>query len=164
MTDENIIPTPVELGKMDIILQQAMRIENAILSAVRIYNPLTKSLQLLHHYGPESLLISPYNIKSGSDTVCARAFRMASGLMIAEAETDVYFKSIIKLGKEVKFKALHCSPIFSRADEVIGVLTTYYDKSIHLTASDIQLKNSSAVELGPIFENMIISHSKKFAS
>lgn len=165
MNNKNIILSPVELGKVDLLLQEAMKIENAALCAVRIHNPLTKSLQFLHHNGLESLLIEPYNtISSASETVCARAFRMASCLMIAEVETDLYYKRLIKSGKEVNFKALHCAPIFSKADEVIGILTTYYDKSVHLSESNIQLKNLLAAGLTPIFENIIINHSKRFPS
>jgi GAF domain-containing protein len=85
---------------------------------------------------------------------------MANSLMIAEIDTDVFFKRQTKTGEENNFKALHCAPIFSKANEVIGILTTYYDDSLYLSEYEIQLKNTVAAELAPILENLIINHSK----
>ena len=81
-----------------------MNINEASHGAVQIFNPLTKCLQLVHHFGLEGLFVEPFdNINSGSDTVCARAFRMAGCLMIADVETDTFYKRLIDSGKEIDF-------------------------------------------------------------
>jgi hypothetical protein len=161
MIDQDSLFTAEQLNKIELLLSKAIKIENAACGAVQIYNPVTNCLQLVHHCGLESLFVEPYdNINSGSDTVCARAFRMASGLMIAEVGTDVFYKRLIESGTDINFNALHCAPIFSTAGEVIGILTTYYKKSFHLSSSAIESKNLIAAEIAPIFETLIKSHSQ----
>lgn len=163
MKNQHSVLPPVQLQKVQSLLIEAMKIRNAVCGAVQIYNPVSKCLQIILHHGLESLFVEPYdNINSASDTVCARAFRMASGLMIAEVGTDVFYKRLIESGVEINFNALHCAPIFSQAGEVIGILTTYYIKSLHLSSSDIQSKDLLAAELAPIFENTIINHPQNF--
>lgn len=163
MDNKNITLSPEELGKVDALLLKAMNIQNASLGSLQISNPLTKCLQLLHHHGLTSAFVKLHeNITSSSDTVCAKTYRMANSLMIAEIDTDVFFKRTTKSGEENNFKALHCAPIFSKANEVIGIMTTYYNDSLHLSAPHVQLKKMIAAELAPIFENLIINHSKYF--
>jgi GAF domain-containing protein len=161
MDNKKITLSPEVLGKVEALFLRAMGIKDAAIGSIQIFNPLTKCLQLLHHHGLTSAFVKLHeNITSSSDTVCAKTYRMANSLMIAEIDTDVFFKRQTKTGEENNFKALHCAPIFSKANEVIGILTTYYDDSLYLSEYEIQLKNTVAAELAPILENLIINHSK----
>lgn len=128
-----ILETIVSIHGTDRGLLSVYDSESGYLTAGASINFKQSDLESLGHIKPEP--------KAGA---CGSAFATRNRVIVEDVETDPCFEGYREASRLVGFRAVHSTPILTRAGEILGVLSVHFDHPRRPTPLEMQLADMCA--------------------
>jgi PAS domain S-box-containing protein len=110
------------------ILKATMALLNADLGSVQLYDPHTKMLEFVAHRGFRQEFFDYFNHAPEGISACGLALKRGKRVIIEDVLTEAGFAPHLKIVAAAGFRAVQATPLFSRAGEMLGVISTYFRK------------------------------------
>ncbi|MGH7679524.1 MAG: GAF domain-containing protein [Gemmatimonadaceae bacterium] len=121
-----MIDSPQFAQELTEILDTAIAVQNADFGNVQVYNETEQSLHIIAHRGFSAGFVERLRVVRGESTVCGRAAKSCSRMIVADVELDPSFAPHLEIARAEGFRAVHSTPITRVEGGVIGVISTHF--------------------------------------
>ena len=114
------------------VLDEAMHVDDAACGKIRVYNPLSGSLDIRVQRGLSDEFVASFGaVREDEPSPCARAFRLKHRVSIPDITQDPR-SSVYRAAAEAEgFKAVQATPLITPNGRVVGTLSTHFPKVHH---------------------------------
>ena len=109
------------------VLNESMALQNADFGNIQLVNHKTGALEIVAHKGfQEEFLTHFRSVRGPDDSACGRALQQGRRVIIEDVLTDEAFAPHRQVAASAGFRAVQCTPLFSRNGESLGMLSTHF--------------------------------------
>src|ERR1700676_1398468 len=112
------------------LLEEALRgtnvLQNADFGNVQLYNPETKTLEIVAHRGFQQNFLDYFSSVSETGAACGRSLQRRDRVIIEDVLADPDFKPHRQIAASAGFRAVQSTPLFSRSGEPLGMISTHF--------------------------------------
>jgi PAS domain S-box-containing protein len=108
------------------ILDATIELLKADFGNVQICNPESKALEIVAQRGFNQDFLDYFSNVSGESAACGRAMAYGKRVVIPNIETDPGFAPHRQIAASAGFRAVQCTPLFSRSGEPLGMISTHF--------------------------------------
>jgi two-component system CheB/CheR fusion protein len=129
--------TPAALAH---IVTASVELQSAQFGTVQLTHPNTKDLDIVAQVGlPAEALPLIQEILGRDDSACGRARERRATVTIDDVLEDKAYGAVRTEAGRAGYRAVQCTPLISRNDEVLGFLSVYFDAPHAFSRRDAQL-------------------------
>jgi GAF domain-containing protein len=122
------MPTELHHSLLD-ILDEAIRADRAARGNLQVYDAGRGGLRIVAQRGFDEAFLQLFAlVRPDEPSVCSRAFRHSRRVAVADVRSDPFFAPYLSMARRAGFWAVQSSPILGAAGDVIGVLSTHFDR------------------------------------
>ncbi len=144
------------IAELPALLEEALtatiEIQQADFGDVRLRNPQSRALEIVAHRGFGAECLEYFASVDDTSTGCGRAMQSGSRVVIEDVQTDPLFASHTHIAAAAGFRAVQSTPLFSRAGELLGVISTHFKRPHRPSARDLRLTDLYARQAAEIIE------------
>jgi PAS domain S-box-containing protein len=112
------------------LLEEALRativLQNADFGNVQLYNPDTKTLEIVAHRGFQQNFLDYFSSVSETGAACGRSLQQRDRVIIEDVLADPDFEPHRQIAASAGFRAVQSTPLFSRTGEPLGMISTHF--------------------------------------
>ena len=132
---------PTELkAAMELILDGSMEIVAATMGDVQIYDAPTHTMKILAHRGfVQEFIDRMQESPLDEESPCGRAMTTGSRVIVEEMRDYSRSARIRALAAEAGYRAMQCTPLVSRTDKLLGIVSTQFEKPHRPSEHELRL-------------------------
>lgn len=119
-------------------LEAIISLQNADFGMVQLYNRATRALEIVVQYGFQKIFLDYFSGANEALSASGRALRSKQRVIIEDVLTDADFALHRDIAASSGFRAIQATPLFSRAGEVLGVISTQFREPHRLSSRDLR--------------------------
>ncbi len=119
------------------VLAATVALQNADFGCVQLYNPATRSLQIVVQQGFKPDFLEYFRDCHDETTICGRALLQGARVIVEDILVDEDFAPHCQVALAAGYRAVQSSPIFSSKGEPLGVISTYFQQAHRPTAREL---------------------------
>jgi PAS domain S-box-containing protein len=108
------------------ILQATIELQNADFGNVQLYNPRTRTLEIVTQHGFQQEFLERFREVRDDTTTCSRALRKGSRVIVEDTQTDAAFEPHRRFAASADYRAVQSTPLFGRSGQPLGVISTHF--------------------------------------
>jgi GAF domain-containing protein len=114
------------------VLDEAMKVDEAACGKIRIYDPDSRSLEILAQRGFSEAFVRSFGAVDTKDGLpCARAFRLRHRVAIPDVTRDPQAGPYRDYATHEGFRAMQVTPVMDGHGQVLGTLSTHFPRVHH---------------------------------
>ena len=118
------------------ILDEALTVDQAACGKIRVYDPVSDSLEIRAQRGFSDGFVNSFRAVSKDEPVaCARAFRLRHRVTVPDISADPLAEPYRAAARDEGFKAMQVTPLIGTGGRVVGTLSTHFPRIHHPSAS-----------------------------
>ena len=124
------------LGALTQVLDRAIEADGAGFGNIQRVVPGRGVLEIVVQRGFDQAFLQVFKFVSADhDSACGRALRFRKRVVIADINADPWFSAYARTAADAGYRAVQSTPIIrtSEKEDVLGVLSTHFRDSHHLT-------------------------------
>ena len=132
------------------ILDSTMKLLKADFGTIRFYDAVTDTLKIVAQRGFQQEVLDYLDSLHEYTSVCGATLQKRQGVIIEDVLIDPLFAAHLKIAASAGFRAMQCTPLFSRKGEPLGVMSAYFLRPHRPSASEmesVELHARQAMEL-----------------
>lgn len=138
------------------VLRKAVEIDAAAFGNIQVFNPESGGLEIIVHQGFNTRFLEMFKLVMPVDsTVCARAYRLANRVSIADIRNDLHFAPYLSQAQEVGYHALQSTPILDAHGCVIGILSTHFPSPHYLSKNAERALDECAARASELLQQFL---------
>ena len=132
---------PTELkSAMELILDGSMEIVGASMGDVQIYDAPNQTMKILAHRGfAQEYIDRLQRLPLDHDSPCGRAIASGTRIIVEEMRDYSASASVRAMASEAGFRAMQCTPLVSRNGELLGIVSTQFQKPHRPSEHELRL-------------------------
>lgn len=138
------------------LLREAIEIDGAAFGNIQVFNADSGGLEIIVHQGFDIRFLEMFKLVMPADsTVCARAYRLANRVSIADISNDPHFTPYLSRAQETGYHAVQSTPILDAHGCVIGILSTHFSAPHYLTRAAERALDQSAERASQLLQRFL---------
>jgi C4-dicarboxylate-specific signal transduction histidine kinase len=121
-----LLVTPELPSVLRDVLNESMELQHADFGIVQLFNPVTRSLEIVAQKGFRDDFLAHFKSVSDTDSACGRALQQGNRVIIEDVLIDEGFVSHRQIAASAGFRAVQSTPLFSRTGEPLGMISTHF--------------------------------------
>src|SRR6267378_2547437 len=126
------------LPLLEEILNAIIALQNADFGNVQLYNPETKTLEIVAHRGFQRNFLDYFSSVNEPGAACGRAMQRRERVIIEDVLADPDFEPHRQIAASAGFRAVQSTPLFSRSGEPLGVISTHFRRPHRPSGHDLR--------------------------
>src|SRR6266436_2141855 len=114
------------LPLLEEVLNAIIALQNADFGNVQLYDPETKTLEIVAHRGFQRSFLDYFSSVNEPGAACGRAMQRRERVIIEEVLADPDFEPHREIAASAGFRAVQSTPLFSRSGEPLGMISTHF--------------------------------------
>jgi PAS domain S-box-containing protein len=111
---------------LDEVLEGTISIQNSDFGCLQIYNPLTRSLQIVAQRGLGSDFLKHFDDCREETTICGHSLLHRERVVVPDVSLDSVFLTDQEAAVSAGYRAIQATPLISHKSESLGVISTYF--------------------------------------
>jgi C4-dicarboxylate-specific signal transduction histidine kinase len=137
---------------LDDVLGAAMALQDADFGTIQLYNPEAGGLEMVAHRGFAGDFAERFFLVKGEDTVCGRAFRAGTRVIVEDVEQDAKFAPYLAMAAAEGFRAVQSTPLASHAGALLGIISTHFREPHRPTEQQLRFTDLYARQAADMIE------------
>lgn len=138
------------------LLREAVEVDNAAFGNIQVFNSESGGLEIIVHQGFDPDFLQLFKLVMPDDsTVCARAYRLASRISIADISNDPHLLPYLSQLRAIGFQAVQSTPILDTHGCVIGMLSTHFAQPHYLSKEAEQALDACAQRAAELLQQFL---------
>lgn len=108
------------------ILHAVIELQNADLGNVQLYNPQSRTLQIVAQHGFRPDFLDQFREVRDDSAPCGQALSRGSRIIVEDIQTDAAFEPHRQIAASAGFRAAQSTPLFGRSGQPLGVISTHF--------------------------------------
>jgi PAS domain S-box-containing protein len=134
------------------ILNAIIALQNADFGNVQLYNPETKTLEIVAYRGFQRDFLNYFASVKETGAACGRAMQRRERVIIEDVLADPDFAPHRQIAAFAGFRAVQSTPLFSRTGEPLGMISTHFRQTHRPSARDLRFTDFYARLAGELVE------------
>lgn len=136
---EQLFGSPSEIMVMDQLAEWNRQHLGARYASAQTYNPSTKSLRVVAHREFAPGLLDQFGDMpvAASSTVCARAARLHTPILVPDVTEDKDWTPYLSFSEAAGFGGVLSIPLLSKAGDLLGVTSCHFGSRARPTAKEL---------------------------
>jgi len=126
------------LPLLEEVLNAIIALQNADFGNVQLYNPETKTLEIVAHRGFQRNFLDYFSSVNEPGAACGRAMQRRERVIIEDVLADPDFAPHRQIAAFAGFRAVQSTPLFSRTGEPLGMISTHFRQTHRPSARDLR--------------------------
>ncbi|HEU0201110.1 MAG TPA: chemotaxis protein CheB [Burkholderiaceae bacterium] len=125
---------------LDKVLAATIEISGAVMGNIRLLNKDDGTLEIVAQRGFQPELLESFRkVTVDGDSAYARALRAGERVIIQDVQADARYAPYREIAARAGYRAVQSTPLLSRDNEVMGVLSTHYAKPMLPSDRDLRV-------------------------
>ena len=137
---------------LDEVLDAIIVLQNADFGTVQLYNRQTEALEIVAQRGFEQEFLDHFESGREGGAAWTRALTWQRRIHVEDVETDRDFAPHRHIAAAAGFRAVQSTPLFSRAGEPLGVISTHFRRPHRPSERDLRLTDLYARQAADMLE------------
>ena len=133
-------------------LNAIIALQNADFGNVQLYNPETKTLEIVAHRGFQRSFLDYFSSVNEPGAACGRAMQRRERVIIEDVLADPDFEPHRQIAASAGFRAVQSTPLFSRSGEPLGMISTHFRQPHRPSGHDLRFTDLYARLAGELIE------------
>jgi PAS domain S-box-containing protein len=121
------------------ILEATIVLQNADFGNVQLYNRQSGALELVAQRGFQEDFLEQFRVVHGGEAACGLALQRRQRVIVEDTEADPAYAPYRAIAASAGYRAVQSTPMFSRDEEPLGVLSTHFRQPHHPSERDLRL-------------------------
>jgi len=126
------------LPLLEEVLNAIIALQNADFGNVQLYNPETKTLEIVAHRGFQRSFLDYFSSVNEPGAACGRAMQRRERVIIEDVLADPDFEPHREIAASAGFRAVQSTPLFSRSGEPLGMISTHFRQPHRPSGHDLR--------------------------
>ena len=126
------------LPLLEEVLNAIIALQNADFGNVQLYNPETKTLEIVAHRGFQRNFLDYFSSVNEPGAACGRAMQRRERVIIEDVLADPDFEPHREIAASAGFRAVQSTPLFSRSGEPLGMISTHFRQPHRPSGHDLR--------------------------
>ena len=140
------------LPLLEEVLNAIIALQNADFGNVQLYNPETKTLEIVAHRGFQRNFLDYFSSVNEPGAACGRAMQRRERVIIEDVLADPDFEPHREIAALAGFRAVQSTPLFSRSGEPLGMISTHFRQPHRPSGHDLRFTDLYARLAGELIE------------
>ena len=140
------------LPLLEEVLNAIIALQNAGFGNVQLYNPETKTLEIVAHRGFQRNFLDYFSSVNEPGAACGRAMQRRERVIIEDVLADPDFEPHRQIAASAGFRAVQSTPLFSRSGEPLGMISTHFRQPHRPSGHDLRFTDLYARLAGELIE------------
>ena len=140
------------LPLLEEVLNAIIALQNADFGNVQLYNPETKTLEIVAYRGFQRNFLDYFSIVNEPGAACGRAMQRRERVIIEDVLADPDFEPHRQIAASAGFRAVQSTPLFSRSGEPLGMISTHFRQPHRPSGHDLRFTDLYARLAGELIE------------
>lgn len=138
---------------LDEILHAVIELHGANFGNVQLYDPESETLSIVAQQGFNQPFLDCFRVVDAHDSsACGLALARRERVIIGDTETDPAYQAFRHMAALSGYRAVQSTPLFTRAGEILGMLSTHFRLPHHLSAYELSLTDLYARQAAEMIE------------
>ncbi len=133
-------------------LNAIIALQNADFGNVQLYNPETKTLEIVAYRGFQRSFLDYFSSVNEPGAACGRAMQRRERVIIEDVLADPDFEPHREIAASAGFRAVQSTPLFSRSGEPLGMISTHFRQPHRPSGHDLRFTDLYARLAGELIE------------
>ncbi len=133
-------------------LNAVIALQNADFGNVQLYNPETKTLEIVAYRGFQRSFLDYFSSVNEPGAACGRAMQRRERVIIEDVLADPDFEPHREIAASAGFRAVQSTPLFSRSGEPLGMISTHFRQPHRPSGHDLRFTDLYARLAGELIE------------
>jgi PAS domain S-box-containing protein len=134
------------------VLSATINLQHADFGNVQLYNPHTKSLEIVVQRGFKQDFLDHFSAVAEDSSACGRALQRGERVIIEDVECDPGFEPHRPIAASAGFRAVQSTPLVSRSGEPLGMLSTHFRDPHRPSERELRLTDLYARQVAEMIE------------
>jgi hypothetical protein len=121
------------------VLDGALSLTGADFGNIQILDPATGSLKIVTQAGLGSEFLDYFAVVDDNQSACGRAARQCAQTVVADVHTDPDFAPHREIADATGFRAVQSTPLVDYAGQLIGMVSTHYQRPYRPPDRDLRI-------------------------
>jgi PAS domain S-box-containing protein len=140
---------------LDEILDAAIAMQGADFGNVQLYNPATRTLEIVVQRGFKQDFLEYFrSVGVDDDSTCARAMRERKRMIVEDVEADAGYARYRDIVTAAGYRAVQSTPLLSRGGDLLGILSTHFRQPYRLLDRDLRMLDLYAQQAGDLIDRI----------
>jgi PAS domain S-box-containing protein len=126
------------LPLLEEVLNAIIALQNADFGNVQLYNPETKTLEIVAYRGFQRNFLDYFSSVNEPGAACGRAMQRRERVIIEDVLADPDFEPHREIAASAGFRAVQSTPLFSRSGEPLGMISTHFRQPHRPSGHDLR--------------------------
>jgi len=140
------------LPLLEEVLNAIIALQNADFGNVQLYDPETKTLEIVAHRGFQRNFLDYFSSVNEPGAACGRAMQRRERVIIEDVLADPDFEPHRQIAASAGFRAVQSTPLFSRSGEPLGMISTHFRQPHRPSGHDLRFTDLYARLAGELIE------------
>ena len=140
------------LPLLEEVLNAIIALQNADFGNVQLYNPETKTLEIVAYRGFQKSFLDYFGSVNETRSACGRAMQRRDRVIIEDVLADPDFEPHRQIAASAGFRAVQSTPLFSRSGEPLGMISTHFRQPHRPSGHDLRFTDLYARLAGELIE------------
>src|SRR5467141_726573 len=140
------------LPLLEEVLNAIIALQNADFGNVQLYDPETKTLEIVAHRGFQRSFLDYFSSVNEPGAACGRAMQRRERVIIEDVLADPDFEPHRQIAASAGFRAVQSTPLFSRSGEPLGMISTHFRQPHRPSGHDLRFTDLYARLAGELIE------------
>ena len=140
------------LPLLEEVLNAIIALQNADFGNVQLYNPETKTLEIVAYRGFQKSFLDYFSSVNEPGAACGRAMQRRERVIIEDVLADPDFEPHRQIAASAGFRAVQSTPLFSRSGEPLGMISTHFRQPHRPSGHDLRFTDLYARLAGELIE------------
>jgi C4-dicarboxylate-specific signal transduction histidine kinase len=144
------------IDELPAVLEEALtatiEIQQADFGNVQLYDPQSHALEIVAQRGFGAEFLEYFAVVDHPSSACGRVMESGSRVIIEDVQTDARFAPHRHIALSAGFRAVQSTPLFSRAGELLGMISTHFKRPHHPSERVLRLTDLYARQAAEIIE------------
>jgi len=140
------------LPLLEEVLNAIIALQNADFGNVQLYDPETKTLEIVAHRGFQRSFLDYFSSVNEPGAACGRAMQRRERVIIEDVLADPDFEPHREIAASAGFRAVQSTPLFSRSGEPLGMISTHFRQPHRPSGHDLRFTDLYARLAGELIE------------
>jgi len=140
------------LPLLEEVLNAIIALQNADFGNVQLYDPETKTLEIVAHRGFQRSFLDYFSSVNEPGAACGRAMQRRERVIIEDVLADPDFEPHREIAALAGFRAVQSTPLFSRSGEPLGMISTHFRQPHRPSGHDLRFTDLYARLAGELIE------------
>jgi signal transduction histidine kinase/ActR/RegA family two-component response regulator len=140
------------------VLTASLEVQNTKMGLLSMVTPTGDGLVVKHSVGFSEDFLRKIEFVPAGQGGCGAALQRKQRVVIEDVEVDPVTLPYVDAARKAGFRAVHCTPLITRAGTIIGVLSAHFAESKAPTEREVRLMDLYARMASDIIENAQLHH------